>query len=314
MSRLSELKKQYPNLETNLFDLFTILDTSKSYKYLPLLCKLFKERVSEMVIFDGHVERLEKYGINRENTPFEKLLFYSHFFDIIGLNKLDVIETFIDNVENKRVANSDVTSYQSIKDLMKANSLSEIRKIKKTLEKEIRIEFEDDIWMALRPLSFESSLKYGATTTWCTASKNNMEPFIRYSRLGVLVYFINKNNGYKFAGFKDLSNNDLGFWDVEDNRVDSMNLEIHDYMLLEIKKIFSSKVPNVDYCNEDMKSKLINYSEESNEEPSWDLIGDTQLFPRSTGYMTTTGFLPHNHNMQENTTTTLRILRNEEEN
>jgi hypothetical protein len=44
MSRLDELKKQYPELNVTLFDMMTRIDTSKSYKYLPLLCKIFGRR------------------------------------------------------------------------------------------------------------------------------------------------------------------------------------------------------------------------------------------------------------------------------
>ena len=44
MSRLDELKKQYPELNITVFDMMTRLDTSKSYKYLPLMCKIFGKR------------------------------------------------------------------------------------------------------------------------------------------------------------------------------------------------------------------------------------------------------------------------------
>jgi hypothetical protein len=324
MNRLEKLKEQYPDFEVNLFDLFNILDTSKSYKYVPLLCKLFKERLSELAVYDEHLKVLNKYGVNRENTSHEKFLIYSYFFDMFGSNKLDAIETFIDNIENKRVTNSDVTSYKTFKDILKVNSLAEIRKIKKTLEKEVRVEFENEEWIALRPLTFESSLKYGATTTWCTAAKNNKEHFVRYWQSGVLVYFINKINGYKFAGFKDVHTNDMSFWDVEDNRVDSMNLEINDYILPELKKIFSSKNPNSHYCDDSIRFKVYDYitnhpmSDETlpleevpnqtydglvrHDDVDWDNL--TVLNP---GFVTTTTEFRTPLNA-------LRIIRNEEEN
>jgi hypothetical protein len=323
MNRLEKLKKQCPDFGVNLFDLFNILDTSKSYKYIPLFCKLFKERLSELTIYDEHLKVLDKYGVNRENTSHEKMLVYSYFFDVLGSNRLEAIETFIDNIENKRVTNSDVTSYKSFKDILKVNSLAEIRKIKKTLEKEVRVEFEDEEWIALRPLTFESSLKYGATTTWCTAAKNNKETFVRYWQSGVLVYFINKINGYKFAGFKDVITNDMSFWDVEDTRVDSMNLEINDYMIPELKKIFSSKNSNFYYCDDNIIYKVYDgiTGHKMSDEPyvlddtvqiddslirhddiDWDNL--TVLNP---GFVTTTTEFRTALN-------TLRIIRNEEEN
>jgi hypothetical protein len=308
MNRLEKLKEQYPDFTADLFDLFSILDTSKSYKYVPLLCKLFKERMSELVLYNEHNKLFEKYGVTRENTSTERMLMYSYFLDIFGSNRIEIIETFIDNIENKRLSNADVTSYQNFNDIRKANSLAEINKYKKILEKEVRIEFEDEIWIALRPLSFESSLKYGATTTWCTASKNNKEPFIRYWKGGVLVYFINKINGYKFAGFKDVSSNDISFWDVEDNRVDSMILEIQDYMLVEIKRIFSSQIPNMDFCNEDSKNILI---EEYNmvNTPRWERE-DQELNFENLDFFTVDGTYPLNIEGSNLTTTTSITLTN----
>ena len=44
MSRIDELKKQYPELNVTIFDMMTRIDTSKSYKYLPLLCKIFGQK------------------------------------------------------------------------------------------------------------------------------------------------------------------------------------------------------------------------------------------------------------------------------
>jgi len=40
-------------------------------------------------------------------------------------------------------------------------------------------------------------LKYGANTTWCTASKNNPDTFKRYSKNGCLVYLVDKTETKK---------------------------------------------------------------------------------------------------------------------
>ena len=44
--KLTELKKQYPELNVTMFDMMTRIDTSKSYKYLPLLCKIFGQKLN----------------------------------------------------------------------------------------------------------------------------------------------------------------------------------------------------------------------------------------------------------------------------
>ena len=52
MSRLDELKKQYPELNVTFFDMMTRLDTSKTYKYLPLLCKIFGQKLNPKKFWD----------------------------------------------------------------------------------------------------------------------------------------------------------------------------------------------------------------------------------------------------------------------
>ena len=53
-------------------------------------------------------------------------------------------------------------------------------------------EYEDDKWVIVRPLTFASSVKYGASTRWCTTYQAEKQYFERYWRQGILIYFINK--------------------------------------------------------------------------------------------------------------------------
>ena len=52
MSRLDELKKQYPELNVTVFDMMTRLDISKSYKYIPLMCKIFGQRFNPKKLYN----------------------------------------------------------------------------------------------------------------------------------------------------------------------------------------------------------------------------------------------------------------------
>ena len=45
MSRINELKKQYPELNITMFDLMVRLDTTKTHKYLPLMCKIYYPKI-----------------------------------------------------------------------------------------------------------------------------------------------------------------------------------------------------------------------------------------------------------------------------
>jgi hypothetical protein len=57
--------------------------------------------------------------------------------------------------------------------------------------------YEDDNVIMVSPKTHRGSLKYGAGTTWCTASKSNPDTFKRYSKNGCLVYLVDKTESTK---------------------------------------------------------------------------------------------------------------------
>lgn len=59
-------------------------------------------------------------------------------------------------------------------------------------EEHIQVVVENDDYILLRPITHKGSLKYGANTRWCTASKHNESTFISYFRGGYLYYLLKK--------------------------------------------------------------------------------------------------------------------------
>jgi len=59
-------------------------------------------------------------------------------------------------------------------------------------EEHIQVVVENDDYLLLRPITHKGSLKYGANTKWCTASKHNESTFTNYVRGGYLFYLIRK--------------------------------------------------------------------------------------------------------------------------
>ena len=161
-------------------------------------------------------------------------------------------------MENNLIDKKDVTSYSSFDEIYHQISKAQMKNFEKSLYTQIHNEYEDDTWLVIRPLTFESSLKYGASTKWCTTSGNNPQHFVRYWKKGILVYFINKITGYKFAGYKELKsiNPEFSFWDVQDSRIDSLQLGIEDYMFGVIKKIFASTQSNENLCSDEQKKQV----------------------------------------------------------
>jgi hypothetical protein len=108
----------------------------------------------------------------------------------------------------------------------------------------------------VRPLTFSASAKYGAGTRWCTTYQREKNYFERYWRLGILVYFINKKTGYKFAGFKSLQDKEMSFWNADDSRIDYLDVEIENYMFSIVKNIFSSKSTNKTLCSDEIQDQV----------------------------------------------------------
>jgi hypothetical protein len=262
MSKITELKNQHPELNITVMDLFTKMDNTNTNKYLPLLCKLFGNKYdfdkrfgtetfkSELI----HVkERMDYLGFNYENIPNNELFIYHHFFDNFDTDDVRDFLSFRNFNEKGLISNKDVTSYKSIDELRSSVSLATLKQTEKEMKLQIHKEYEDNTWLVLRPLTFESSSKYGSATKWCTTYKRDRHYFKRYWERGILVYFINKITGLKFASFKSLDNErELSFWDSSDTRVDSLELEIDDYMYKVVMKILKSDKTNQDFCSDEI--------------------------------------------------------------
>lgn len=266
MSKIDKLKTQFPHLNVTLMDLLLKIDTSKTNKYLPLLCKIlgskftFEARYQKSQIkteVEDMRERFRRRGLNIDDLSNNEMLTFHYFFDYFNSSDIELINEFIDNCENKRLVNLDVLTYNTIDEVMRANSLCSLRAEEKNMEGQVIKEFEDENWVMVRPLTFSSSSKYGAGTKWCTTMSEEKSYFHRYWSKGVLIYFINKKTGYKFAAHKSLlDDEDFSFWSAEDKRVDFFSLELDDYLYPIIKKIFKSEKSNKELCSEELMKKV----------------------------------------------------------
>jgi hypothetical protein len=159
-------------------------------------------------------------------------------------------------MEKNQIENNDVTSYSSIDEMRSAITLASIKELTKELESQVIKEYEDETWVAVRPLTFDASAKYGTGTRWCTTYQAEKNYFERYWRGGILCYFINKKTGYKFAGYRSLPDREMSFWNSSDMRVDYLDLEIDDYMFTNIRKIFSSEHTNKNLSSDEIQEQV----------------------------------------------------------
>jgi hypothetical protein len=139
---------------------------------------------------------------------------------------------------------------------MKAVDMADMIVQEKEMEKQIKVLFKNDEWILLRPLTFESSKKYGSNTKWCT-TYNDQTYFTKYSSNGVLIYGINKKTGYKVASYYSLdkSNPEFSFWNSTDVRIDSMETELPFELLKVIQTENRSNKTNVQLFDKKSEEK-----------------------------------------------------------
>jgi hypothetical protein len=266
MSKITEIKKQYPELNISIIDLFLKMDSTKTNKYLPLMCKLLSSRFQVNKLWNkrdeesemNHIkERMDHMGLNYNDMSNNELYSYYCLSDYFNHEDMKLLSSFQKYNERGLIQNKDVTSYQNFEQIMSSVGLASLKEDEKELRSQIIREHDDETWLALRPLTFGASSKYGAATKWCTTYQNDKQYFERYWKRGILVYFINKITGLKFAVFKSLDGDrELSFWNAADQRVDFLELDIDDYMFPIIKQILKSEETNRDLSSTKIRTQV----------------------------------------------------------
>jgi hypothetical protein len=117
----------------------------------------------------------------------------------------------------------------------------EVEELKK-LESEVIKIVENDEWLIIKPLSHKSSAKYGYGTKWCTAMQDQKSYFEQYTGNGALVYCINKKTKDKWALHKKfIGGTELTWWNITDQRIDSLETNIPSDIMEAIRTDIMSK-------------------------------------------------------------------------
>jgi hypothetical protein len=260
MTKKEQIKQHNPFLDITLYDILTTLFPEP--KYLEMIVNLIKrERLDKKTTYSSNEivshfkERgqnlVDKYSGNRESFMYS-ILGYEFLFNE---EQYRTIDEFISNSNQKLLNGVDLTSIKQYEDLNKLNSLCEIKKMGNELEKEIVKLLENDEWLVLRPLTHLSSMKYGSSTKWCTTSQYEPNYFTRYTREGALIYCINKLTGLKVAAYKNYDEKAMSFWNMEDNRIDSLESGLPFEILVLIKEEIGKNKTNREFMSEDMSNK-----------------------------------------------------------
>jgi len=164
MSKVEELKKEYSNISSGTFNKLAEGDFTPQKKYLEWMCKMWVEKNKNPVLKFRTSDLIEVV------KEFDELVPYLLDKDIYSRNNTNY---------NKLVMNLQIARQ---------------KKDEKTFKKEdhILVLEETDQYILLMPISHRGSMKYGANTKWCTASKNNPDVFLRYINTGSLTYLVFK--------------------------------------------------------------------------------------------------------------------------
>ncbi len=254
MARIKDFKENGPDwLNMSLLDFITNMDNTKTKKYVPMMINVFGKMMTKNYGKNEIKEIREELLIGRKIVKPEQInnlsdtavVLYWRFLDLFSHADVRMVVDFMEQCERYNPKGLDTTHITDIEELNSYLSLLSLKDEKKEFEKQIVREFENDTWLVIRPLTWESSCKYGASTKWCTAASSEAEHFYRYGKKGSLLYIINKNTGYKVAWFYDKDVRDKGevissFWNSADNRVDFTDTQLD----LDIFMWIKSKIDN----------------------------------------------------------------------
>ena len=250
----NEFVNQHPHtLGLDYYTLIKYVLGSNTNKYLPLIVKQIHQTSEDMMKrYKGewqkeYINTLEKYGLTNSVLGVvpdkHKLMVLGNLRNLneIGLD-LKMLLDFDEMLENNLIPETDLSTYESFTKIQEQLNIAYTKKILKEERSLIDVVFENDEWFAIRPLTFESSKKYGAGTKWCTTSENNPNHFYRYSQSGVLIYLYNKLNNRKFGIHFNMEEEKLGFhvgiqiYNEVDDRIDSSDARIQFEVMDQIKQ------------------------------------------------------------------------------
>jgi hypothetical protein len=209
MSKVEELRTKYSKVTKPTFNKFVDADVTPTKKYLEFMLKTWDNKDNMMIYVTTKV-----------------------VIDIV--KKFDSLLPYI---ENKDIYHKD---YVDLSLLSYVIDNAEIAKDEKTFvrEEHANVLIENDRYLLLQPTTHRGSLKYGAGSKWCTASKNNPEVFNRYVKNGYLVYLIDKtkkvsNTGSKMALYMEYGecaiNGKISFYNAIDSCVNISNTKSYEW-------------------------------------------------------------------------------------
>jgi hypothetical protein len=203
MSKVVELRAKFPKVTNITFIKMVEFDFTGTHKYLEYMLKSWISR--------------NGYGMNHSITQL--------------FNEVKRFDGLLPYHATKDIYSQEFNSYPK---LVEMNDKAQIVKDDKTFvrEEHANVLYEDNELIMVSPKTHRGSLKYGAGTTWCTASKSNPNTFQNYAKNGCLVYLIDKTesktkNFQKIAFYNNSGNSlsgEISIYSQNDNETNESRL------------------------------------------------------------------------------------------
>jgi hypothetical protein len=219
MAKIDELRKKYPNVIKSVSDKFFEGDKTPTKKYLEFMFKMWSTRN------DRPVEGVSAPQYVKIINEFDQLLPY---------------------IQNKDIYSS---QYKSMMQLFRIVENAKVLKEENEFIREDHIDvlIENDDYLLISPLTLKGSLKYGADTKWCTASKSSSYQFTSYTKDGNLFYLVSKKErgkNYNKVAFYARSKNEhlttsYSIYNQIDTEVDEQKFILNGWTMFDLFEIMT---------------------------------------------------------------------------
>lgn len=258
------LKEQHPWTNVNYIDYLSFLDPSKTNKFLPFMVKELKRSIEERNERNREDikyivrEIAQQFRIDETvliEKDYDTLNRIQGILAMFGSDKVNILRDFHEHLENNRIEKNDISQYKSFDEIREQVKIASFKQAQKELRGATHIVYEDENYLMIKPLTFLSSTKYGASTKWCTTMENNKEYFYNYSYNGILIYIFNKLNNVKVATHirlqeKGRYDNPIKFYNEQDVETDSYVLGLPKNVMEKLMEEHRKSITNENFIKE----------------------------------------------------------------
>jgi len=219
---IKKIKKENDPINVSLIDLMGNLDTSGTKKYTQFLVKTLRKNYDADIkyVVKDNSSGVRKIDEILGDDSFNSWLTKRLISQLYGWDEMHLFVDFCDFMERGLVNEKDISKYDSWDMVASEVYMAKNRDLFKKGKKEVKVVYEDDQYLCIKPLTYSASVSYGYQTRWCTASVSDKSYFYNHSRDGILIYVIDKINNNKFGFYHN--QHQIQIYNQKDDRVDSI--------------------------------------------------------------------------------------------